>query len=165
MPIKIGPVPSLNKMLCILGFLKQSRAGLTLPALADSTALGKSLLAFLSDAEREMLIKDRLFSRHTENTITTMRRGNLDRTVRNGYVLDDDENELGIRCIGVPSVSADGQPVASLRSAGPVHRITPGNIQALAADCIKSAATISEILLKSSRKIVVMADGHKSVAG
>lgn len=111
-------------------------------------------------AEQEMLINDRPFSWHNENTITTMRRENLDRIAGNGYALDDVEDELGIRCIGVPIFGADRQPVASLCVAAPVHRIAPDSIQALAGN--RSLATISQ---KSSRKILLKAGGHKSVAG
>lgn len=67
------------------------------------TALGKALLARMSDEKAASLVGER-FSPRTERTLLTWGalRDELERVRTQGYAVDDEENEIGGRCIAVP---------------------------------------------------------------
>ena len=90
------------------------------------TSLGKCLMAHLPDAEVDRLIGERGLLRHNENTIVSPARlkQELARTRMLGYAMDDEEEEMGGRCIGAPVWNWDRQVVAAVSVAGrpPDHR-------------------------------------------
>ncbi|MGH2560886.1 MAG: IclR family transcriptional regulator [Thermomicrobiales bacterium] len=86
-----------------------------------STASGKLLLAYRSAPEIEEMIATLELSAFTANTIST-REGllvELDGIRRCGYALDNEEDYLGIQCIGVPVFNAVGDCVAAVSIAYP----------------------------------------------
>ena len=97
------------------------------------TALGKALAAFLPENDIEQIIHDRTLARHNENTIYNPKRfrENLRRVVKQGYSLDDEEDELGVRCIGMPVFGLHGLPVAAISVAGTTSEISMDNLTAL----------------------------------
>jgi DNA-binding IclR family transcriptional regulator len=105
------------------------------------TGVGKALLAFLPDDELHSLLNGRVFSRHNENTITSTRRLLKEsETIRsNGFALDDEEDEVGYRCIGVPVLDDRGATVAAISVAGSVTQVTNENMKRLA-DVLRRAA-------------------------
>jgi DNA-binding IclR family transcriptional regulator len=90
------------------------------------TGVGKAILAFLPEAERERILGALALQRHTPNTITdpALLREELRRTVERGYSVDDMEHEDGVRCVGAPLRNAEGRVFASISVSGPAQRIT-----------------------------------------
>jgi DNA-binding IclR family transcriptional regulator len=88
------------------------------------TALGKALLANASDEDVTRLVRPRML-RHNDNTISSVNR--LCREIENvrklGYSLDDEEEELGIRCLGAPVFDQAGEVVAAISVAGDTRQI------------------------------------------
>jgi len=80
------------------------------------TALGKALLAFLPEEEREALIENLPLPKLGPNSIMNRDelRAELDRTRERGYAVNDEELEAGVRAIGVPIIDARGRPAASI---------------------------------------------------
>ena len=80
------------------------------------TALGKALLAFLPEEERENFIENLPLPKLGPNSITDPDelRAELDRTRERGYAVNDEEPEAGVRAIGVPIIDARGRPAASI---------------------------------------------------
>ena len=80
------------------------------------TALGKVLLAFLPEEEREAFIENLPLPKLGPNSITNRDelRAELDRTRERGYAVNDEELEAGVRAIGVPIIDARGRPAASI---------------------------------------------------
>ena len=68
------------------------------------TGVGKALIAYLPDEELRRLVEERGLPRHNENSIVTIRKlkDELVRARRRGYAIDDEEDEIGLRCIGAP---------------------------------------------------------------
>jgi IclR family pca regulon transcriptional regulator len=89
-------------------------AGSRLPAYC--TSMGRVLLANLSDAELDAYLARVHIERHTPHTITD--RGvlhkELQRARTSGYVMVDQELEMGLRSIAVPVKRPDGRAVASI---------------------------------------------------
>ncbi|MCS6817435.1 MAG: IclR family transcriptional regulator [Blastocatellia bacterium] len=112
------------------------------------TGVGKALLAYLPEEEIERLIRERGLPRHNENTIASPKRlrEELARIRAQGYSLDDEEDEVGLRCLGAPIFDHTGRVVASISVAGTIAQITRENMVALAEAVKRTAATISQQL-------------------
>jgi DNA-binding IclR family transcriptional regulator len=108
------------------------------------TGLGKALIAFLPAAEIDGIIQSHGLGRHNENTISNPKRfrEELERVVRMGYALDDEEDERGMRCIGAPIFGRSQRPVAAVSIAGTTSEIVPENISYLVAELKRTAARI-----------------------
>lgn len=89
------------------------------------TALGKAILSCLSPEELKRLLTGYDWERRTRRTITTIDalERDLARIRHRGYAIDDDENELGARCVGVPIRGSSGRPIAALSVSGPASRL------------------------------------------
>lgn len=92
---------------------------------AHCTGVGKALIAFMPPEAFDQQISTRALARHNENTIVSM--DSLKREVlrirAQGYALDDEEDELGVRCIGAPVFGHDGRVIAAISVAGAVSQI------------------------------------------
>ena len=98
----------------------------------SATAVGKVLVAFAEDAEREQLIADVPLERLTEKSIVDRDafRAEIEEVRRRGYAVMDEENELGMRALAVPLLNAQGYAFASLATAAPVFRLTVEGLEA-----------------------------------
>ncbi|MDR9429399.1 MAG: IclR family transcriptional regulator [Natronomonas sp.] len=89
-----------------------------------STALGKAILANLSEETVDGIIDRHGLPRITPNTITD--RDELAEelgTIRErGYAIDDEERVEGLRCISAPVLSNTDTVVGSISVSGPTHR-------------------------------------------
>lgn len=90
-----------------------------------ASGVGKAYLSGMSADDANALINRLELTRITE--FTTADRGQLQRIVdaarRDGFVCDDQENEIGIVCFGAPVLEAAGQPVASVSVSVPLYRL------------------------------------------
>lgn len=108
------------------------------------TAVGKVLLAYASDEEQRTFLARHPPIRHTSRTIVSPERitDEISWVRQRGYALDNQEEELRVRCVAVP-IFRDGRPVAALGITGTLSEIRPDNVEELAA-YLKSMS--SEIL-------------------
>lgn len=92
---------------------------------AHLSALGKVILAFLNNHERESIIKQLTLVRKTEKTFSDVHllRAHLQVIHDQGYSVDDEETEIGLRCVAVP-VFHHGRVIAAVALSGPASRIT-----------------------------------------
>ncbi len=113
-----------------------------------STGIGKAILAFLSDEEIESVIRDKGLPRFTSNTITDpiLLKEEISKIRKLGYALDNEENEVGIRCVAAPIYNYLGKVVASISISGPAIRITEDRIPHL-------AEMVKEITFQISRSL------------
>jgi IclR family acetate operon transcriptional repressor len=92
--------------------------------LPHSTGVGKALLAGLPDHEVRALLRRTGMPPATERTITTPDAFvEALRTVRErGFAVDDNEQEIGVRCIAV--LVPDSPTAAAISVSGPAGRVT-----------------------------------------
>lgn len=85
-----------------------------------STANGKVLVSRFSDEQISALIKRTGMAPLTRNTITNFEKylQAVREVDKNGYALDDEENERGVFCIGNPIYNAEGEVIASFSVSG-----------------------------------------------
>lgn len=115
------------------------------------TAIGKAILAFLPDSEIDTIILKHGLARHNDNTVSNSRRlrEELDRVVKNGYALDNEEDELGVRCVGVPIFGPTNRPIAAISIAGSTSEISIEDIPRLSNELRQTATAISHAVLES----------------
>jgi DNA-binding IclR family transcriptional regulator len=71
---------------------------------------------------------------------------------RRGYALDDEEIELGVRCIGAPIFNEERRAIAALSISGPTLRITAQNVPVLADRLLQCCREISASLSSRANK-------------
>jgi DNA-binding IclR family transcriptional regulator len=91
-----------------------------------TTSVGKALVAFADDAERQRLVEELELEPLTEFSITDRDafRAEIEQVRSRGYALMDEENELGMRAVAVPVFNSQGHAFASLATAVPVFRLS-----------------------------------------
>lgn len=101
-----------------------SAVGKIMPA--HSTALGKSMLAYLPRETVRHILERRGMPQRTANTITEPRRffEELAAVRTRGYAIDNVENEDGIRCVGAPIFDHRGQVVGAISLSGAMRSLT-----------------------------------------
>jgi DNA-binding IclR family transcriptional regulator len=112
------------------------------------TGIGKALIAYIPEQELNRLIRERGLPRHNDDTIGSARKleNDLAATRKRGYSIDDEEDEIGLRCLGAPVFEHSGAVVAAISISGTTAQIHSENIEELAA-CVKEAAQAVSILL------------------
>lgn len=91
-----------------------------------STSVGKSIAAHLSTEEREEAILRHGMPPMTQATITSRSalKEELETVRREGVAVDNEENTVGIICVGGPIFASKGRPIAALSISGPSVRIS-----------------------------------------
>jgi len=115
-----------------------------------STALGKVLLSGLPEKEVLRLIRIQGLPRLMPKTIVTRKAllDELESIRRQGYALDDEENEPDGRCIGAPVHGQDGRVVAALSISAPSFRVDVTRARSLAPDLVAACRGISRSLAR-----------------
>jgi len=85
-----------------------------------STAVGKALLATLPQTEIELILNQRGLKKKTPKTITLPAKllRELSKVRDQGYALDNEENNVGARCVAAPVLDNFGRPVAAVGVGG-----------------------------------------------
>jgi DNA-binding IclR family transcriptional regulator len=109
------------------------------------TSLGKCLVAYLPESEVDELIRTHGLLRHNENTISSPKKlkQELERTRVRGYAIDDQEEEIGMCCIGAPVFDASGTVIGAVSVSGTTLQIDLENCRPLVDAVIEAAAAIA----------------------
>ena len=112
------------------------------------TSLGKALIAWLSEDEINQIVKEHRMLRHNEHTIGTMARlkQELLQIRQIGYAVDDEEEEIGYRCVGAPVTGVSGAVEAAVSISGTVDQIPLGDIARL-------GSLVQEAAFEMSRRL------------
>lgn len=119
-----------------------------------STGIGKLLLLNYSNKQLNELIATKGLSALTPNTLVTREAlvERLDLIRQQGYALDDEECELGARCVAAPVRDYTGKVVAGISISGPVSRLTKERIHVIIPVVKETADKISKLLSYSEEK-------------
>lgn len=111
-----------------------------------STALGKAILAFLAPAEAKEILSGRPLAKLTPKTITSVPilLEHLAEVRRRGYAVDNEENELGARCVAAPVFAYHGRPLGAISVSGPVSHMRHAHISEIAQTVRESCRKVSE---------------------
>jgi DNA-binding IclR family transcriptional regulator len=106
-----------------------SRVGSRLPAYC--TAAGKVHLAFMSDEEFDATMTEQKLVQHTPTTLTDVGRlkAELDLVRQNGYAVDNEELDPGVRCVAAPIRDYTRRIVGAVSISGPNMRLEDQRLQ------------------------------------
>jgi DNA-binding IclR family transcriptional regulator len=109
------------------------------------TAVGKALAAYMPKEQLDALIREQGLLRHNDNTIcsATRLKRELGTIRERGYALDDEEEEINVRCLGAPILDEKGQAIAAISIVGTTMQVHDGNVDQLARRVIATANEIS----------------------
>jgi DNA-binding IclR family transcriptional regulator len=114
---------------------------------AHCTSVGKALLAFQPPEVVKQVIDNGL-RRFTANTITAAEvlQEELASVRAKGYAVDDEESEVGLRCVAAPIRDHTGLVAAAISVSAPVQRMTKKNLQTAVPTVVAAADAISRRL-------------------
>lgn len=112
------------------------------------TSVGKAKLAFMPNEQARGIIERAGLPSYTGNTITDPERlwQELARIRQLGYAVDNEEHEVGIRCVGAPILDDSGTVIASCSLSGPTGRMPDERIAKLGPEVAEVAYAISRRL-------------------
>lgn len=121
-----------------------SKIGVRVPA--QSTALGKVILAYSSDERLNNILEEKGLPKHTEKTIVNRKEylSEIKDIKEKGYGIDNEEHERGIRCIAGPIFDHTGEILAAFSISGPSNRMTTENVEKLKPVILKYSKLISK---------------------
>jgi IclR family acetate operon transcriptional repressor len=111
------------------------------------SSVGKVLLAYMERTDASALISQSDLTKRTKKTLSDPDKlmQHLKMVRKNGYAIDDEENEEGIRCVAAPIRNGSGKVEAAMSISGPTTRITMERIKAelkmLVCETAKSIST------------------------
>lgn len=112
-----------------------------------STAVGKAVLSQMEWEQAERVLEGVIFEASTEHTITDLPalRRELQSVRRRGYAVDEQERELGVRCVAAP-VTAGGVTHAAISVSGPAERFSHRALSQLAPQVCEVADDLARVL-------------------
>jgi DNA-binding IclR family transcriptional regulator len=112
------------------------------------SAVGKAILAEMKDDEIKYIWDNSVVEKKTEKTITGYQelQKELGQIREKGYALDNEENEIGVRCIAACIKNHNGIPNNAFSISAPVGRMTDERIAILAQDVLKTRMIIQKAL-------------------
>ena len=126
------------------GLKMASHIGLRVPA--HATSVGKVLLADLGDKALDNLLGREDLARLTDHTITRLSdlKDHLARVRDQGFAVDNEENEQGIRCVAAPIRNDTGRAVAAVSISSPAFRWDrEDTVEMLKKAVVKTAGDVS----------------------
>lgn len=117
-----------------------SRVGSRLPAYC--TASGKVHLAHMSEEELDNSLP-RKFTAYTDTTITTLDqlKEELSQVAEQGYAIDNEEMDTGVRCVAAPIRDYTRRIVGAISLSGPSMRFTDERIREELVPLVMDAAS------------------------
>ena len=125
-------------------FVRSTKIGNNEPL--HCSAVGKCLLAFTHEKNRNEILSGLSFDVFTEKTINNM--GELNSEIQqvweSEYAVDNEELNSGVKCVAVPIFEGHGASVYSMGVSAPASKMPPEKINAMVPLLIKAAKYITD---------------------
>lgn len=115
---------------------------------ANCTAAGKALIAYLPEEELERQTLGKGLAKHNHKTICSIGRikEEISKVRKLGYAFDNEEDEIGLRCLGAPIFGSSEEAVAAISVSGTSAQISLARVPKLAEVVKKTAVSLSQHL-------------------
>jgi len=109
------------------------------------TSLGKAMLSCLDDQEVKNIFRNQVLRPYTANTVKTLSQllAELLMIRKRGYSIDNEEIEIGLRCVGAPINDYSGAMVGAISVAAPSARLSRQKIYTVGKLVVTTAEEIS----------------------
>jgi len=113
-----------------------------------STALGKAILGALPGTEAKQLLSEVDWSRtNTPRTVRSADELLADIARRDaGYAVDDEENELGSRCVAAPILDGADRPIAAISVSAPAYRMSDERVAVVGQRLVEVCTELGGVL-------------------
>ena len=130
-------------------YVSYSRIGKRAPM--SCTGVGKAMLAFLNEDYRNQYIYSHPLPKITEKSLASEEEleENLALSKQRGFSIDDEEIELGIRCVAAPIFNVHGEVFAAISVSRFAQFITEENIETYCKRCETSS-------LRNWKRIIII---------
>lgn len=110
-----------------------------------ASGIGKALLAHMDDAQRDRCFATGGLETFTPNTLVDRAdlQANLHLIRERGFSYDDEERNLGMRCIAAPVFDINREAVAGISVSGPTSRVCEATLQELANPVLEAARELT----------------------
>jgi PcaR/PcaU/PobR family beta-ketoadipate pathway transcriptional regulator len=113
------------------------------------TSMGKVILAFMPEDQREKFLKTTKLVPFSPRTITRRRdlRIELEKIRLRGFATGNEELEIGVRAVAAPIRNSEGKIIAAVNIAVPASRVSMKTVESeLAKEVVGTANRISSVL-------------------
>lgn len=112
-----------------------------------ASVLGKCMLAYFPEKEREEMLSHVRFIKYNKNTITDpfIFRTHLEQIQKQGYAVDQAEEIDAVHCIGAPIFDQYGYPLACIWMTAPAHRLPEEDFSRIGHIFAETAGAISKL--------------------
>ena len=154
-PTDDGSIIYLDKINGSRGFQMRSRVGLTVPI--ASTGLGKAILMTMDEEEWDHYYDYAMSQKKFQNAGAELRSypeffSDLSLSKQRGFTFDDEENEIGIRCVAAPVFASGSSAVAAISISSTLNFMPRERINLLGPVIVRCAQKISRELGWSNEK-------------
>ena len=113
-----------------------------------ASGIGKALLAEMPRDEIEQILQKKGLPSFTPNTITSADAlfADLDQIRKRGWSIDDEERNIGMRCLAATIYNELGEPVAGVSISGPTVRMPDDRLGELGPTVKRAAAKITDAI-------------------
>lgn len=120
-----------------------SKVGKSIPLYCSG--VGKAILADLPDEKIKEIWNASHIEALTQYTITDFAQfmKEIEKIRKCGYATDEEENELGVRCIAVSLPAIDGSPKYAFSISAPIHRMDKDRMQEVASFALETKAKLA----------------------
>lgn len=110
-----------------------------------SSAVGKVILGAMSEEQFDSIYKDKELQVFTQNTIKNVNvlKACVGEVLQNGYALDNEELEEGLRCVAAPIKNYEGKTIAALSVSSLAPKLSSGRLPEIISQVQKTAFEIS----------------------
>lgn len=111
------------------------------------TAVGKAILSQVDDERVEEILDWHGMIERTPHTMTTPEElfDELEQVRKQGFSVNDQEQMVGIRAVGVPITTSDGDVLGAISVSGPTSRLKSEAVQNNLAEEVIRASNIAEV--------------------
>ncbi len=90
-----------------------------------ASGIGKAILAYMTDDRLERFLSSASLDGFTQNTVTSdsALKTELQEIKKRGFSIDNEEKNVGMRCIAAPVFDMNGEVIAGISVSGPTSRV------------------------------------------
>ncbi|WP_319532611.1 HTH-type transcriptional regulator BhcR [uncultured Cohaesibacter sp.] len=113
-----------------------------------ASGIGKALLASMDPERLDRTLRRSGLPAFTDHTITDRSTllADLEAIRQRGYSIDDEEKNVGMRCIAAPVYDMNGEAVAGISVSGPTSRIRTEEIARLSRPVMQAANELTTVI-------------------
>jgi IclR family acetate operon transcriptional repressor len=113
-----------------------------------ASGIGKAVLAHLEAERVAAIIRKTGLETFTEKTLSTLPAltRDLSETKERGWSVDDEERNIGMRCVAAAIFNEFGEPVGGVSVSGPTVRVTPERLKQIGPLVQEAAAQVTALI-------------------